>query len=273
VPGAVVSGFGAYAITNNRSPGLNYYNHHIGDYAAATEHLTWLEDLAYTRLIRIYYRTEKPIPLDKGQVFRLVRAVSKQEREAVESVLCEFFTRQDDGYHQKRCDEELAHMQEKSEKARQSVGKRWQKTDTNVDTNVHTKADTNVLLGQQCEGNTPNSQYPIANSQEPVEKEKATPLSGKPDVLRLNGYRREAQEVLDFLNAKTGSNYQAVDSNLKLIAARLKEGATVDDCRAVVAMKVREWGNNELMADYLRPKTLFNSTNFAQYRGKLIDED
>lgn len=113
---------------------------------------------------------------------------------------------------------------------------------------------------------------PVVGDVVVVEDEKATPLSGKPDVLRLNGYRREATEVLNFLNVKTGSHYQAVDSNLKLIAARIKEGASVEDCRAVVAMKVREWGSDEKMAEYLRPKTLFNSTNFAQYRGKLADD-
>jgi hypothetical protein len=58
-------------------------------------------------------------------------------------------------------------MQEKSEKARQSVGKRWQKTDTNVDTKVHTNVDTNVLLGPYTDGNTPNSQEPIASNQKP----------------------------------------------------------------------------------------------------------
>ena len=31
---------------------LNYFEDHIGDYAAATAHLSWDEDMAYTRLIR-----------------------------------------------------------------------------------------------------------------------------------------------------------------------------------------------------------------------------
>ena len=41
---------------------MNYYRHHIGDYDANTAHLTWLEDMAYTRLMRLYYRREQPIP-------------------------------------------------------------------------------------------------------------------------------------------------------------------------------------------------------------------
>jgi len=31
---------------------MNYYEHHIGDYAEATAHLTFIEDATYSRLIR-----------------------------------------------------------------------------------------------------------------------------------------------------------------------------------------------------------------------------
>jgi uncharacterized protein YdaU (DUF1376 family) len=87
---------------------LNFYKHHIGDYAAATEHLTWDEDQAYTRLLRVYYRDEKPIPADLAKACRLVRATTKDQREAVKVVLQEFFFLEDDGWHNKRADQELA---------------------------------------------------------------------------------------------------------------------------------------------------------------------
>ena len=80
---------------------------HVGDYEAATAHLSMLEDAAYGRMMRIYYRTEKPLPADIKQVCRLVRAQSKPERDAVQSVLEDFFVLADDGWHQARCDEEL----------------------------------------------------------------------------------------------------------------------------------------------------------------------
>ena len=106
-------------------------------------------------------------------------------------------------------------------------------------------------------------------------------MSGKPSALpdasslssQKNGqhYNPQAREVLEFLNAKTGRHYQPVDANLKLIVARLKEGASVADCRAVVAKKCREWSTDEKMSDYLRPATLFNATKFAQYRGELTE--
>lgn len=87
---------------------MNYYEHHLGDYDGATAHLSWLEDCAYRRLLSLYYRTESPIPADIKQACRLVRAVSKPEREAVEQVLREFFDLQDDGWHNTRCDADIA---------------------------------------------------------------------------------------------------------------------------------------------------------------------
>jgi len=97
-------------------------------------------------------------------------------------------------------------------------------------------------------------------------------LSGKPDVVLSNGkqkFKADALQILDFLNIKTGSRYRPVVANLELIAARLKEGATSDECRQVIAKKAREWKGTD-MEGYLRPATLFNRTKFAQYQGELI---
>lgn len=90
---------------------MNYYEHHIRDYDAATSHLTWEEDLAYTRLLRWYYRKEKPIPADIKEACRQVRAVTKVQRDAVEAVLGEFFELMEDGWHNETCDEVIAAYQ------------------------------------------------------------------------------------------------------------------------------------------------------------------
>lgn len=62
----------------------------------------------YTRMLRRYYLTEAPLPADMAQVARLVGARQPEEVAAVEAVLGEFFTMQDDGWHQKRADENIA---------------------------------------------------------------------------------------------------------------------------------------------------------------------
>jgi uncharacterized protein YdaU (DUF1376 family) len=87
---------------------MNYYEHHIGDYAEATAHLSFVEDAAYSRCIRKYYSTEQPLPADLKQVQRIVGARTKEEKSAVESILEEFFILESDGWHNKRCDSDLA---------------------------------------------------------------------------------------------------------------------------------------------------------------------
>lgn len=87
---------------------MNYYEHHIRDYDAATSHLTWDEDMAYTRLLRWYYRKEQPIPADIKEACRQVRATSSAQRKAVEAVLREFFDLREDGWHQATCDDAIS---------------------------------------------------------------------------------------------------------------------------------------------------------------------
>jgi len=94
-------------------------------------------------------------------------------------------------------------------------------------------------------------------------------LSGKPDILPLNGYKAEAVKILGFLNSKTGRSYKPVESNIRMICARMKEGFSADDIRSVIAKKCAQWGGDEKMDEYLRPKTLFAASNFANYEGQL----
>jgi uncharacterized protein YdaU (DUF1376 family) len=103
---------------------VNFYKHHIGDYAKDTEHLTWDEDHAYTRLMRVYYRDERPLPLEVGKVVRLVRAQSPTQKAAVETVLNEFFSKESDGWHNKRCDREIGQASTQAEINRRIAAKR-----------------------------------------------------------------------------------------------------------------------------------------------------
>ena len=89
---------------------MNYYEHHLGDWAAATGHLTWDDDMAYTRLLRAYYHHERPIP--EGQQYRLAKATTPAQRKAVDQVLAEFFDLREGHYCQKRADAEIAKYRE-----------------------------------------------------------------------------------------------------------------------------------------------------------------
>lgn len=143
---------------------MNYYEHHLGDYAAATAHLSWDEDMAYTRLLRAYYHHEKPLPPDAKDCYRIARATSSSQKKAVDVVLREFFDLQPDGWHQKRCDEEISRFQDKRSKAKDSAKARWKVERTHSDGNANgmrTHSDGNALNGKSaCEGNAPSLQSP-----------------------------------------------------------------------------------------------------------------
>jgi uncharacterized protein YdaU (DUF1376 family) len=96
-----------------------WFKFHIGDYITHTTHLADAEDLAYRRLLDLYYMSEKPIPLDTQSVARKIRL----DLDITESVLVEFFEKDVDGYRNSRCDAEIAKYQHQVENNR-SLGKR-----------------------------------------------------------------------------------------------------------------------------------------------------
>lgn len=139
---------------------MNYYPHHIGDYDKSTAHLTACEDGIYCRLLRRYYDTEAPIPLDLKVVQRLVRARSKDELAAVETVLGEFFTRTEDGWRHGRCDDEIARCQDKRTKAKRSASARWKDSEKDADAMRTHSEGSPTAMRSHSEGNalqTPNT--------------------------------------------------------------------------------------------------------------------
>lgn len=71
---------------------MHFYDFNIGEYAKKTQHLTNEEDLAYRRLLDMYYDTEKPIanPSLSGGLATLSRRLRVSEQ-AIKNVLDEFF--------------------------------------------------------------------------------------------------------------------------------------------------------------------------------------
>lgn len=86
-------------------------------------------------------------------------------------------------------------------------------------------------------------------------KESITKVSGKPD----------ATPIIEYLNEKTGRRYTTKSkATVRLITARIKDGHRFIDFQRVIDAKVRAWGADPKMADYLRPETLFG-TKFDSY--------
>jgi uncharacterized protein YdaU (DUF1376 family) len=95
---------------------MHYYQFHIGDYRASTAHLSNEEDLAFRRLLDMYYDTEKPIPTDTQWVARRLRI----EPHVVRDVLNDMFVCGDDGWRHDRCDLEIAHYHQLAERNREN---------------------------------------------------------------------------------------------------------------------------------------------------------
>lgn len=102
---------------------MNYYKRHLGDYAAATGHLSLVEHGAYNKMLDRYYSSEQPLPADPAALYRLIGARDKIEREATDVVAAEFFVRDGEVLRHKRVDEEIADASERAEHNR-SVGKK-----------------------------------------------------------------------------------------------------------------------------------------------------
>lgn len=83
------------------------------------------------------------------------------------------------------------------------------------------------------------------------------------------------QEVIDFLNGKTGKAFQLKNpkgkytANANIIRDRLKDGYSIQQCKTVIARKCREWDNDK-MRHCLTPETIFRKSNFDKYIGECV---
>ena len=188
---------------------MNYYPFHIGDYKAHTQHLTPIEDIAYRRMLDLYYLTESPLQ----DVQKIARSICLREHISdIETILEEFFLLTPEGYVHARCEREIKAMNEKSGKAKASAQARWRKSEDANAMRTHSETDANAsknnanasnfdanAMRNGCEGNAPNTQYPIPNLKEEDERTRifqdpdtrrffSMPLDWQPDPVELQKY-------------------------------------------------------------------------------------
>jgi len=82
---------------------MHFYKFNIKDYAVNTTHLTNDEDLAYRRLLDLYYTEEQAIANDYQKLSRRLRIAA----EVIEVVLNEFFVLTENGWICGRVEEEI----------------------------------------------------------------------------------------------------------------------------------------------------------------------
>ena len=109
----------------------------------------------------------------------------------------------------------------------------------NINTNINTNVNANNIL---CRAEAPTAHPETQESQ-------------------LNA---QADEVIAYLNEKTGKHFRPVESARRILRGRFNDGFTVADCKKVVDNKVAEWLGTE-QEQYLRPSTLFQALKFDGY--------
>jgi uncharacterized protein YdaU (DUF1376 family) len=104
-----------------------FYRFFTGDYLRDAGHLSLLEHGCYRRLIDLYMIEGGPLPFDMPRLYRLLHATSKEEQQAVQVVVEEFFRMDGSMLRHGRCDRELEWQKSVYEKAVLANKARWEK--------------------------------------------------------------------------------------------------------------------------------------------------
>lgn len=203
---------------------MHYYSFNIGDYASHTRHLTGIEDLAYRRLLDLYYLHEQPLNSDPTIV---TRAINMRGNEVeVQLVLEEFFQLVDGkGWVNSRADQEISKYHGKLEAASRaglaSAAKRSNARSTDVQLN--------------------KKQETINNNQEPIVKAKAmtiplgVSLSTWQDFIQI----RKSKKAAVTASAIRGIEREAAKAGWTL------EQALIECCARGWAGFKAEWVNKD----------------------------
>ena len=234
---------------------MNYFPFHLGDYAAHTAHLEPMEDLAYRRMLDLYYLRECALPQDSAEIARLIRMRGNVEE--IEAVLREFFLNNDgEGWIQTRCEAEISKMQDKQEKARASAAASVKARSTNAQRTLNERS-TDVELPTPTPTPTPK----VVDSGPALRTAPPTPPAG------LFSDAEDAQQG-------TKSGAQAPNAS-KAIAPQPPppfDGQNVEVLNGKHVVQLaeawelpEEWGNDALALGFKTSQILLEAERFRQY--------
>lgn len=216
---------------------MNYYEHHLGDYAKDTGHLTMLEHGAYRILLDRYYSSEQGIPAD--QAYRLARARSEEECRAVDVILEEFFELVDGVWVQHRVEREIAQARKRINAAQENgkKGGRPKKNPSGSDSETQEKPN-GLLVGSDSETQpkahqAPSTNLPIASKEAAsivaTESRETEPAAALADPIQVR-----AVEFVQLLRSR-GAAVQAGNPQFRRWA---EQGVT--DAQALQALEIAQ---------------------------------
>jgi uncharacterized protein YdaU (DUF1376 family) len=161
---------------------VNYYRRYCGDYAADTPHLTMLEHGAYTLLLDAYYTAERPLPISYDLLYRICRAQTATEKQAVRNVAEQFFKADGEFRRNTRADKELAIAVPKMAKLREVARENGKKNKPKGPPKPEPDPVPDSAPNPIPSGNPSLKQPPSANHQPPEEPTSKPRFPGDGDI-------------------------------------------------------------------------------------------
>lgn len=163
---------------------MNFFPFHPGDYMLRTAHLDPIEDLAYRRLIDLYYVNEAPLLGSAEELSRVIRL--RKNDEQVTAVLHEFFTETEPGiWSHSHCDEVIEQYRLKAKQAAENGKRGGRPKKTQSEPNPNPEETQPVNSANPEETGSKANQEPITNNHKPIDQKTCAPSACTPVVESL----------------------------------------------------------------------------------------
>lgn len=230
---------------------MNYYRRYVGDFQKKTMRLDPTDVGCYDLMLDYYYAEEQPLPLDLDDIYAICKAIKPEHRRSVSKVLSIYFERREDGYHNKRADEEIAVAQRA--RANGKAGGRPPGDGTQTGTQIRTQTGTEDITEtithtatQTVTGSvhppTTNHQPPSFNHQpstsNPQERARATRARRAPRKTPLPADFTLSERVISWAAENEVSH---LDKHFESFVGRAKaKGYTYADWDAALMNAIRD---------------------------------
>lgn len=193
---------------------MNFYKRYPADYGRKTARLTLAQHGAYTLLLDEIYSTEAPLPAPFDELYRICRAMSKPEQEAVRAVAELFFPVGTDGLRRnQRATEEITEAAPAIEAARLN-GKKGGRP----------RKETQQKPTGLFDGNQDGTQNE-PGAKAPHSSDNCSSLRSEQSCAKLSGYPAEFERAWMAYPSRTGHSKAEA---FKAWKARIADGEAVE---------------------------------------------
>jgi uncharacterized protein YdaU (DUF1376 family) len=218
---------------------MHYYQFNIGDYASHTSRLKPIEDLAYRRMLDLYYLNEQPLSLCLSDVAREIGL--SEYLDEVTYILNKFFIETELGFAQKRIDLEIKKYKSNHKskiKAGKASAKARQVKASSGDSHVEQVLSTSTANDELNINHKPLNinHKPLNNNQV---KDKETPVKLDYSVLQMTEQQSKDVVRIRRKNKGTALTQLIINQLAKQFFLAAEKGFTFDD--SLIEWEVRGW--------------------------------